>query len=148
MQPDATSGNLSFTAGESRRTNPIQCLSPRQLAAARELGRGRRVKDVSVDLKIHRVTLFRWQKLPAFREELRRLHRRMSRALVSRDASARSNRQRSSRALDQRPTAEQLSSKLGFDVPKGTMLEQILADADVHRRQMRMRIHQMRASRR
>jgi hypothetical protein len=66
-----------------RKTKPIPSVPPddgfdaRQLAAARLLARGRSVPDAARELKLSRSTVWRWQRDPAFRAELRRIHDRM-----------------------------------------------------------------------
>jgi hypothetical protein len=49
-------------------------LSARQLAAARLLAAGRTVPGAAAELGVDRSTVWRWQRDPAFSDELRRLH--------------------------------------------------------------------------
>jgi hypothetical protein len=83
--PDASTGiraHLQNAVGETKPTGMTQTesteLSPRQLAAARALAMGMRVHTVAAELPVHRTTLLRWRKLPAFTDELRRLHWEMT----------------------------------------------------------------------
>jgi hypothetical protein len=84
-QPGATGRDISDAGTEIDKAKPNAApgasnLSPRQLAAARELARGKRVGVVATELQIHRGTIFRWQRDPEFARELRRLHRVMLRS--------------------------------------------------------------------
>ena len=53
-------------------------LSPIQLAAARAFAKGARTQDIAQALRLNRRTLSRWKRLPEFRVEIERIHRRLS----------------------------------------------------------------------
>lgn len=53
-------------------TNPNPILTPRQLAAAVLLVRGRTVASTAAELGVSRMTVIRWKQLPAFDAEVRR----------------------------------------------------------------------------
>jgi hypothetical protein len=53
-------------------------LSPRQLAAARMIARGRTPADVAQELGMTRQGLWKWRRMPHFAREVRRLHERIS----------------------------------------------------------------------
>ena len=53
-------------------------LSPRQLAAARMLARGRMPGEVAAELRMSGQGLWKWRRTPAFIGELRRLHEWLS----------------------------------------------------------------------
>ena len=53
-------------------------LSPIQLAAARAFAKGARTQSVAQALRLNRRTLSRWKRLPEFRVEIERIHRRLS----------------------------------------------------------------------
>jgi hypothetical protein len=79
-QPGATPRDATQPNSAPYKTNPIAShdgLDPRQLAAARLLAIGRSVPDVARELKLNRTTVWRWQREPAFKAELRRVHDRM-----------------------------------------------------------------------
>jgi hypothetical protein len=79
-QPAATPRNPAQPNRQMRKTNPIasgELLDPRRLAAARLLAQGRSVPDAARELNLSRGTLWRWQRDPTFRAELRRIHERM-----------------------------------------------------------------------
>jgi len=80
MQPGATARNATQPNRATCETNPIPTddrFDPRQLAAARLLASGRSTPDVARELNLNRTTVWRWQRDPAFRAELRRIHERM-----------------------------------------------------------------------
>jgi DNA-binding NarL/FixJ family response regulator len=79
-QPGATPRNAAQPNREMRQTNPNpagELSDPRRLAAARLIAQGRSVPDAARELKLNRGTVWRWQREPAFRAELRRIHERM-----------------------------------------------------------------------
>jgi len=67
-----------------RKTNPRDpndpaiTLTPVQLAAARFFAKGGRTLAIAAALQLNRRTLARWQRLPAFRAEIERIHRTLS----------------------------------------------------------------------
>jgi hypothetical protein len=79
-QPAATPRNAAQPNPQVCKTNPIapgELDDPRRLAAARLLAQGRSVPDAARELNLSRGTVWRWQRDPAFRAELRRIHERM-----------------------------------------------------------------------
>jgi hypothetical protein len=80
VQPGATPRNSAQPNRQARETKPNpagELIDPRHLAAARLLAQGRSVPDAARELKLNRGTVWRWQRDPAFRAELRRIHERM-----------------------------------------------------------------------
>ena len=80
MQPHGTLRNATQPNHAARKTNPFppdDRFDARQLAAARLLATGRSMPDVARELNVARSTVWRWQRDPAFRAELRRIHERM-----------------------------------------------------------------------
>src|SRR5439155_23822677 len=53
----------------------VDVLSPRQLAGARLLAAGRSTSDVARELRITRQAVWKWTRIPEFRQELTALHR-------------------------------------------------------------------------
>ena len=89
VQPHATPCNPVQPNRPVEKTNPpppisnsqhaaTSPLTPRQLAAARLLAAGQSIANVSIELGLNRSTVWRWTCDPAFRDELRELHRRLS----------------------------------------------------------------------
>ena len=93
----------SFTQNELEQTKPNLGklpnpeLTPRQLAAARMLLQGMQPAAVAVELSTTHQTINRWQRLPEFGAELRRLHEMLATAAPSTPAP-RSRRRAPSRA--------------------------------------------------
>ena len=81
------------TPRDATQPNRAACKTPfppedrfdaRQLAAARLLATGRSMPDVARELNVARSTVWRWQREPAFRAELGRIHERMIATIVRR----------------------------------------------------------------
>src|SRR5690242_11599593 len=80
MSPDVSKcPQMSATVRVDKTNPPDQQLTARQRAATRAIAQGASVGEVAALLRVSRRTLARWQQLPAFREELLRLHRRAAR---------------------------------------------------------------------
>ena len=87
MSPDVPACPPASPETRRRRTNPPEPspqppdvrLTPLQLAAARAFAKGGRTMAVAAALRVSRRTLSRWQRLAAFRAEIERVHRALSR---------------------------------------------------------------------
>ncbi len=80
VRPSATACDPLQPKSAPCKTKPIlpgELSDPRRLAAARLLAVGRSVPDAARELRLSRSTIWRWQRDPAFRAELRRIHERM-----------------------------------------------------------------------
>ena len=79
VQHGATPRDVVQRNSSACKTNPIPQiqLDARQLAAARLLATGRSVAQAAQELQLNRTTVWRWQRDPVFRDELRRIHERM-----------------------------------------------------------------------
>lgn len=81
VQHGATSRDVVQPNPPSCITNPkaeLADLDHRRLAACRLLAAGRSIAAVATKLGLCRSTVWRWQREPAFRAELRRIHDRMT----------------------------------------------------------------------
>jgi hypothetical protein len=86
-QPRATPRDATQPNRDMRTSNPFppdDRFDARQLAAARMLATGRSMPDVARELNVARSTVWRWQRDPGFRAELRRIHERMIAAVARR----------------------------------------------------------------
>jgi hypothetical protein len=134
---------------EADKTKPLGRLSPRQRAAARLLALGNLIVFVARRLKIHRGTISRWQRSPAFQWELDRLQdllaERATGRVESRDRSTphRERHGSASRIRSARPTSRDLSRQYGFNVPAGSAMEKLFADVEEQRAAARKRFAQL-----
>jgi hypothetical protein len=75
--PFSSSRHLPLAPAAAHAAEP-GTLTPRQLAAARLIAAGRSIANAAADLGLNRTTVWRWTREPAFREELRQLHRHLA----------------------------------------------------------------------